>query len=285
MPSDDANPNAGGGSGPSGNPGAPDGQDRPDGSGKKRRRRRRGGKRNRGKQNKAGQDAGKTQPQAASNGDTAPNAEQRDNADAGSDTTSSKKHSPPRSDRERGNDRPDRREHRPGRGRPDAQQAGNAPKARKKRKPRTKQCVHCYTPCTIIHKVKLDHRKQTAFICDICWPTRCVDNPHYEYQGLWNSGRLMRPGQDAAPPKKRSGNHHANAPGPRKDETSNQGANNANPVQTPVNATTTPGEHALAEPASQSHYENTSTNPDAGQETPSEPGGGEPTEPSTPSES
>ena len=70
---------------------------------------------------------------------------------------------------------------------------GQKPKQKKRRKPRTKQCVHCYTPCTTIHRVKLDYRKQWAFICDVCWPTRCIDNPHYEYGGLWVTGRVMKP--------------------------------------------------------------------------------------------
>ena len=70
---------------------------------------------------------------------------------------------------------------------------GQKPKPKKRRKPRTKQCVHCYTPCTTIHRVKLDYRRQWAFICDICWPTRCIDNPHYEYGGLWVTGRVMKP--------------------------------------------------------------------------------------------
>lgn len=65
--------------------------------------------------------------------------------------------------------------------------------ARKRRKPRTKQCVHCFTPCTTIHRVRLDFRKQWVFICDICWPSRCIDNPHYEYGGMWVSGRIVKP--------------------------------------------------------------------------------------------
>ncbi len=64
---------------------------------------------------------------------------------------------------------------------------------KKRRKPRTKQCVHCYTPCTTIHRVRIDYRKQWVFVCDICWPTRCVDNPHYEFGGTWVSGRIVVP--------------------------------------------------------------------------------------------
>ncbi|MEM7625504.1 MAG: hypothetical protein AAF333_07745 [Planctomycetota bacterium] len=66
-------------------------------------------------------------------------------------------------------------------------------KKKKRRKPRTKQCVNCFTPCTTIHRVRLDYRKQWVFICDICWPTRCVDNPHYEFGGTWVSGRIVKP--------------------------------------------------------------------------------------------
>ena len=65
--------------------------------------------------------------------------------------------------------------------------------SRKKRKVRTKQCVHCMTPCVSIHRVQVDHRRRWVFICDICWPTRCVDNPHYAYGGLWVAGRVMKP--------------------------------------------------------------------------------------------
>jgi len=71
--------------------------------------------------------------------------------------------------------------------------AAGKPKTKKRRKPRTKQCVNCYTPCTTIHRVRIDYRKQWVFICDICWPTRCVDNPHYEFGGTWVSGRIVKP--------------------------------------------------------------------------------------------
>lgn len=71
--------------------------------------------------------------------------------------------------------------------------AASKPKAKKRRKPRTKQCVHCYTPCTTIHRVRIDYRKQWVFVCDICWPTRCIDNPHYEFGGTWVSGRIVKP--------------------------------------------------------------------------------------------
>ena len=73
---------------------------------------------------------------------------------------------------------------------------GQAPpprKKKKKRKVRTKECVNCYTPHVTIHRVKITHRKQWNFICDMCWADRCVDNPHYEYGGLWTSGRVMPP--------------------------------------------------------------------------------------------
>ncbi len=53
--------------------------------------------------------------------------------------------------------------------------------------------MHCYTPCTTIHRVRIDHRRQWVFICDICWPTRCVDNPHYEFGGTWVTGRIVKP--------------------------------------------------------------------------------------------
>ncbi len=66
-------------------------------------------------------------------------------------------------------------------------------KKKKKRKVRTKDCVGCYTPHVTIHRVKITHRKQWSFICDVCWADRCVDNPHYEYGGLWMSGRVMPP--------------------------------------------------------------------------------------------
>ncbi|MEM1107421.1 MAG: hypothetical protein AAGH99_01890 [Planctomycetota bacterium] len=74
-----------------------------------------------------------------------------------------------------------------------AAQESKGPKKKKRRKPRTKQCVHCYMPCTTIHRVRLDHRKQWVFICDLCWPTRCVDNPHYEFGGTWVTGRIVKP--------------------------------------------------------------------------------------------
>ncbi len=66
-------------------------------------------------------------------------------------------------------------------------------KKKKKRKVRTKDCVACYTPHVTIHRVNLSYRKQWSFICDMCWADRCVDNPHYEYGGLWMSGRVMPP--------------------------------------------------------------------------------------------
>lgn len=39
----------------------------------------------------------------------------------------------------------------------------------------------------------MDYRKQWVFVCDICWPTCCVDNPHYEFGGTWVSGRIVKP--------------------------------------------------------------------------------------------
>ena len=69
----------------------------------------------------------------------------------------------------------------------------SGPRGKKRRKPRTKQCVNCLTPCTTIHRVQLDYRKQWVFICDICWPSRCIENPHYSYGGLWVSGRIVKP--------------------------------------------------------------------------------------------
>lgn len=66
-------------------------------------------------------------------------------------------------------------------------------KKKKKRKVRTKDCVQCFTPHVTIHRVNITYRKQWSFICDMCWADRCVDNPHYEYGGLWMSGRVMPP--------------------------------------------------------------------------------------------
>ncbi|MEM9882546.1 MAG: hypothetical protein AAF800_06495 [Planctomycetota bacterium] len=89
------------------------------------------------------------------------------------------------------------------------------PNKNKRRKPRTKQCVHCFMPCTTIHRVRLDHRKQWVFICDQCWAERCVDNPHYEYGGLWVSGRVVKPeSQHAADHRSRSAGSKP-APAPR----------------------------------------------------------------------
>ena len=80
-----------------------------------------------------------------------------------------------------------------GNGNGNAGGAGPDTGGRKRRKVRTKQCVHCMTPCTTIHRVQIDHRRRWVFICDVCWPTRCVDNPHYAYGGLWVAGRVMKP--------------------------------------------------------------------------------------------
>ena len=82
--------------------------------------------------------------------------------------------------------------------RPEAD-AGDGSK-RKKRKVRTKNCVHCYTPNTVVHKVKLSQKSQWDYICDICWPTRCDGNPHYAYAGTWTAGRLVVPGAKKAAP-------------------------------------------------------------------------------------
>jgi hypothetical protein len=71
--------------------------------------------------------------------------------------------------------------------------SAKGPKPKKRRKLRTKQCVNCFTPCTTIHRVRLDHRRQWHFICDICWPSRCIDNPHYEFGGTWVTGRIIKP--------------------------------------------------------------------------------------------
>ncbi|MEM8783258.1 MAG: hypothetical protein AAGE65_10455, partial [Planctomycetota bacterium] len=157
--------------------------------GKKRKRRRRGGRRNRGNKpageptnTQANADA-KPAPGGETDAKTKPTREKPDQARDGS------RGKPPRSD-----GRPPRGAAKNKPGGPNAKNA-DAPKPRKKRKPRTKQCVNCFMPCTTIHKVRLDHRKQWSFICDICWPTRCLDNPHYEYEALWVSGRLLHPGR------------------------------------------------------------------------------------------
>ena len=126
------------------------------------------------------------------------------------------------------NDKPQKR---PGAPAPQAKQG----KPKKRRKPRTKQCVHCYTPCTTIHRVRLDYRKQWVFICDICWPTRCIDNPHYEFGGTWVSGRIVKPEsqlRDEAQAK-RNQKHTHDKPKPQEDQPKHQ----PNPAEasTPAN--------------------------------------------------
>jgi len=61
---------------------------------------------------------------------------------------------------------------------------------RKRRKPRVKQCFNCFTPLSILHRVKVSPRRGWVFVCDICWGACCEDNPHYKYGGMWESGRL-----------------------------------------------------------------------------------------------
>ncbi|MEM1447393.1 MAG: hypothetical protein AAGF84_15145, partial [Planctomycetota bacterium] len=188
--SDEPNPNA-----------SPGGGDAP----KKRRRRRRRNK-NKSPQNESAQASAdqaadsntsapeKRQPHGAGQtprGDRPPKAgngyrgkTQKPNAGSRS--------SGPKRDGSKNRDEPKGKGPRPSNGAPPDRpgQTAAKPKAKKRRKPRTKQCVNCYTPCTTIHRVRLDYRKQWVFICDICWPTRCVDNPHYEFGGTWVSGRI-----------------------------------------------------------------------------------------------
>ena len=68
----------------------------------------------------------------------------------------------------------------------------------KRRKVRTKQCIHCLMPCTILHRVRIAERGHWVSVCDICWGHRCDGNPHYAYGGLWNAGRLTQPGEQKA---------------------------------------------------------------------------------------
>ncbi len=68
----------------------------------------------------------------------------------------------------------------------------------KRRKVRTKQCVHCLMPCTILHRVRIALDGNWVSVCDICWGHRCDGNPHYAYGGLWNAGRLTQPGEQKA---------------------------------------------------------------------------------------
>lgn len=69
------------------------------------------------------------------------------------------------------------------------------PAAAQKRKPRhrvrTKTCAKCFTPCTTITRCRIQANRGSTYICDICWPTYCVDNPSYVYEGTWQSGRIV----------------------------------------------------------------------------------------------
>ncbi len=146
-----------------------------------------------------------------------------------------------------------------------APRPGDTPpaKKRKKRKLRTKDCLACYTPHTTIHRVRVNYRKQWAFICDICWADRCVDNPHYEYGGLWISGRVMTPESElhAERLKKRqkSGKSQKQS-NPQSSPSSNaeQPHNNA-PHETPESKEPTPDERPkTAEPHEKEvHNDNT----------------------------
>ena len=76
----------------------------------------------------------------------------------------------------------------------------------RRRKVRTKQCFHCFTPCTVIHRVRVVQDGPWESVCDVCWATRCDGNPHYAYGGLWSTGRLTQVGERKArapkPPRK-----------------------------------------------------------------------------------
>lgn len=69
------------------------------------------------------------------------------------------------------------------------------PKKKKKRRVRvrTKSCAKCHTPCNTITRCMLTPGGPCAYICDICWPTYCADNPGYSYQGTWQQGRIIDP--------------------------------------------------------------------------------------------
>jgi len=75
---------------------------------------------------------------------------------------------------------------------------------RKRRKPRVKQCFNCFTPLSILHRVKVHPRRSWVFVCDICWGACCEDNPHYKYGGMWESGRLKHVDKTAEQQRRRS---------------------------------------------------------------------------------
>ena len=66
-----------------------------------------------------------------------------------------------------------------------------------------KLCFHCFTPCTVIHRVRVAENGGWESVCDVCWGVRCDGNPHYRYGGLWSSGRLSQPGEQKATAQKK----------------------------------------------------------------------------------
>ena len=103
---------------------------------------------------------------------------------------------------------------------PEGEQGGGGG-GRKPRKVRTKNCVHCYTPNAVLHKVRLSQKSQWSYICDICWPTRCLDNPSYVYGGTWTTGRLHIPGEKKPKAVGKAGSNHGpkrpRSPRPQRD--------------------------------------------------------------------
>ncbi len=250
---------------PNARPNPPDRGDGDGESGGKKKRRRRRGRGKRRRSPNAPQDG------TAEANATAGAAEAEPSADGEAVSPEDAKPAP-RRDVDRSNpprrrnrgDKPDSRSDRGGRGdarggKGDGKQGsppgtgGEAkPKARKKRKPRTKQCVSCFTPCSVVHKVRLDHRKQWVFICDICWPSRCIDNPHYEFQATWSSGRITRPGQSNGeqrrdkPPKHPKDSEHPKTGEERPPEQEVSATNSPPPPPPPAASDSSP---APGEPA------------------------------------
>ncbi|MEM6457775.1 MAG: hypothetical protein AAF710_00110 [Planctomycetota bacterium] len=65
----------------------------------------------------------------------------------------------------------------------------------KRKKPRTKTCFNCYTPCLSLFRVQVDHTARWKFVCDICWDSVALDNPHYKFGGVWPPPRQARGGK------------------------------------------------------------------------------------------
>ncbi|MGG6292815.1 hypothetical protein ACQ4M4_00205 [Leptolyngbya sp. AN02str] len=55
------------------------------------------------------------------------------------------------------------------------------------RRNREKSCDRCHQLASVLYRIQWDELNQWHFVCDRCYPTVSINNPHYLYGGTWKA--------------------------------------------------------------------------------------------------